>query len=127
MVSGQMVSSESPPCPPSVLGADVSDIFLFFFCFGGRGQWAGTETKRGGPFHLENEKCWVSEERRRGGAHRAPGVERVSAGGGGAKYFFGGAEIPTKCGIQGRPSHNHHHNFHKSFASDSASKRQCPP
>ena len=49
--------------------ADVSDIFYFFFCFGGGEREEELEAKRG-DFLLGNRGGGVSEEGRRGGAHR---------------------------------------------------------
>ena len=70
--------------PPLNL-VDVSDIFNFFFCFGGGEREEESEAKRvGGYFYLKIERGkGVSEEGRRGGAHlRWEGVAGRGGGGG---------------------------------------------
>ena len=70
---------------------DVSDIFIFFCS--GKGKGESGAAGRGGSVCIENP--------RRGGGVQG-GAGRVSAGnlgelgGGGAKFFFFGAEMSTK-------------------------------
>ena len=78
---------------------DVSDLF-FIFPLGGGGKrgFRGARRGGGGPFFIENPRrggCFP------GGA-KWPGLclRRIGEFGGGAKYFFFGAETSTKIGIE---------------------------
>ena len=79
---------------------DVSDIF-YFFCPGEGKEESEAPGEGGVRFFIENpRRGGVS---RAGGGGQGRGAGRVFAGnlgGGGAKYFFFGAEIPTKFRIQ---------------------------
>ena len=74
---------------------DVSDIF-YFFCLGeGKGESGATGRGGGSVFLLKIPEGGGASPTRGGGRD---GVGRVFAGnwGGGAKYFFFGAEMPAK-------------------------------
>ena len=74
---------------------DVSDIF-YFFCSGERkGEFEAPGGGRGDDFLLKIPGRGVSRAGRGGGARGWEGV-CGEFGWGGAKYFFFGAEIPTK-------------------------------
>ena len=88
--------SSSPSRKSTLILADASDIFYFFFC-SGRGKGESEAAGRGVRFFIENP--------RRGGgvSRRGRGAGRVSVAnwgfwerGGGAKYFFFRAEMSTK-------------------------------
>ena len=66
---------------PHSFFADVLDILNFFLLFGGRG--------RGGGVRGDRQRYFLFGDTERGG-----GFPRL--GGGGAKFLFGGAGIPTK-------------------------------
>ena len=79
----------------SILWVCDSDIFYFFFCFGGGEREEESKAKRGVYFYLEIE--------RGGGGFRGgeagwctPALGGCRGEGGGAKYFFFGAEMSTK-------------------------------
>ena len=72
-------------------------IFFIFFCSGeGKGESEAPGGRGGRAIFIENPRGGVS--RAGGGGGGGPGVGRVFAGNLGrrAKYFFFGAEIPTK-------------------------------
>ena len=95
---------EHPPKLESVkFLVDVSDIFSFFFLFGGGGKGGGVRGGgRGGSVLIKN--------RGRGGGFRGGGVgggralgECLWGGeGGGGKYFFSGPKFPPRVDLHGR-------------------------
>ena len=71
-------------------------IFLIFFSARGSGKGSPRSWEGGGRFFIENPRR-VGVSRAGGGGGRGAGrVFAGNLGGGGAKYFFFGAEIPTK-------------------------------
>ena len=75
---------------------DVSDIFCFFSCSGrGKGEFEAPG-REGVRFLIENPRRGVSRRERVQGAGRVSAANLGFLGGGGAKYFFSGAEMSTK-------------------------------
>ena len=87
-------------------------FFIFFLFWAGEREEASEEVAGGGRFFIKNRGRGGGFPRRRRG--RGKGAGGISMGrGGGAKYFFFGAEMPTKFRVisilQGyfwRPSEN---------------------
>ena len=82
---------------------DILDIFIFLSSEDGKGEFEAPGRGRG-RFFIENPKRGGSPRRRKGvGLGEGPGG-CLGELGGGAKYFFFGAEFPPRRGLSNRPS-----------------------